>query len=112
MSCAFFNLLSSPKFKNHEKPLRNRSSARNALTDDLEVDFKGLKKLLNHTAKGVDYYVVMGTTGESPTVDSDEKKAILDFVKKHNPKGLPIVYGIGGNSTQGVIEEIRETDLN
>jgi 4-hydroxy-tetrahydrodipicolinate synthase len=81
-------------------------------TEDLEVDFKGLKKLLNHTAKGADYYVVMGTTGESPTVDSDEKKAILDFVKKNNPKGLPIVYGIGGNSTQSIIEEIKETDLS
>jgi 4-hydroxy-tetrahydrodipicolinate synthase len=81
-------------------------------TEDLEVDFKGLKKLLNYTAKGADYYVVMGTTGESPTVDSDEKKAILDFVKKHNPKGLPIVYGIGGNSTESIIKEIKETDLN
>jgi 4-hydroxy-tetrahydrodipicolinate synthase len=81
-------------------------------TEDLEVDFKGLKKLLSHTARGADYYVVMGTTGESPTVDSDEKKAILDFVKKYNPKGLPIVYGIGGNSTQGVIEEIKDTNLN
>jgi 4-hydroxy-tetrahydrodipicolinate synthase len=81
-------------------------------TQDLEVDFKGLKNLLKHTAKGVDYYVVMGTTGESPTVSSEEKKVILDFVKKNNPKGLPIVYGIGGNNTESILHEIRETDLS
>lgn len=76
-----------------------------------KVDFKGLKKLLLHTAKGVDYYVVMGTTGESVTVSSEEKKSILDFVKKSNPSHLPIVYGIGGNDTQSVLNTIQSTDL-
>lgn len=80
-------------------------------TEDLEVDFKSLKNLLKHTSKGADYYVVMGTTGESPTVSTEEKRAILDFVKSHNPKNLPIVYGIGGNSTYHCIDEIRSTDL-
>jgi 4-hydroxy-tetrahydrodipicolinate synthase len=54
----------------------------------------------------------MGTTGESPTVSAEEKKVILDFVKKNNPKGLPIVYGIGGNNTASIIQEIKDTDLN
>jgi len=81
-------------------------------TADLEVDFKSLKNLLRHTSKGADYYVVMGTTGESPTVSGEEKRAILDFIKKNNPKGLPIMYGIGGNSTHHCIEEIKSTDLN
>ena len=80
-------------------------------TEDLAVDFKALKKLLKHTAKGVDYYVVMGTTGESPTVTSEEKKEILQFVKDNNPSNLPIVYGIGGNNTDGIIREIKSTDL-
>jgi 4-hydroxy-tetrahydrodipicolinate synthase len=80
-------------------------------TESLEVDFKALKKLLNHTAKGVDYYVVMGTTGESPTCSSEEKKQILEYVKQNNSKKLPIIYGIGGNHTQEVIENIRSTDL-
>lgn len=75
------------------------------------IDFKGLKKLLNHTAKGVDYYVVMGTTGESATLTKKEKKEVLDFVKANNPKNLPIVYGIGGNNTAAVVEEIASTDL-
>lgn len=81
-------------------------------TESLEVDYKALKKLLNHTAKGVDYYVVMGTTGETPTCTSVEKKSILAFVKMNNSKNLPIVMGIGGNSTTEVIEAIKETDFN
>jgi 4-hydroxy-tetrahydrodipicolinate synthase len=80
--------------------------------DELRVDFKALKRLLNHTARGVDYFVVMGTTGESATVTKDEKKEILSFVKANNVKGLPIVYGIGGNNTQEVVDTIRETDLS
>lgn len=76
-----------------------------------EIDFQGLENLLIHTAKGVDYYVVMGTTGESVTLSHDEKLAVLDFVKKHNPKKLPIVYGIGGNNTQQVVESIKEAPL-
>jgi 4-hydroxy-tetrahydrodipicolinate synthase len=81
-------------------------------TEDSEVDFKSLKKLLNHTAKGVDYYVVMGTTGESITVSADEKKSILQFIKANNPKKLPIVYGIGGNHTQQVLDSISDTNLS
>ena len=76
-----------------------------------EVDFRGLEKLLDHTAKGVDYYVVMGTTGEAATLTSDEKTAILKFVKEHNTAKLPIVYGIGGNNTREVIATIKKTDF-
>jgi 4-hydroxy-tetrahydrodipicolinate synthase len=76
------------------------------------IDFKALKRLLSHTAKGVDYFVVMGTTGESATISKEEKKKVLKFVIENNPKNLPIVYGIGGNNTQSVIEEIKNTDLS
>jgi len=78
---------------------------------DGSIDFASLKKLLTHTAKGVDYYVVMGTTGESVTLTKEEKKEVLEFVIKNNPKKLPIVYGIGGNNTASVIEEIKATNL-
>ena len=77
-----------------------------------EVDFISLKKILAHTAKGVDYYVVMGTTGEAATVTKEEKKKVLDFVKENNPNTLPIVFGIGGNNTREVVETIARTDLN
>lgn len=76
------------------------------------IDYKSLKKLLNYTAKGVDYYVVMGTTGESVTVSNEEKKSILQYVLANNPKKLPIVYGIGGNDTKSVLEAIKNTNFS
>jgi 4-hydroxy-tetrahydrodipicolinate synthase len=81
-------------------------------TESLEVDYKALKKLLQHTAKGADYYVVLGTTGESPTLTSEEKTKVLAFIKANNTAKLPIVYGIGGNNTHEVLEAIAETDYN
>jgi 4-hydroxy-tetrahydrodipicolinate synthase len=79
--------------------------------EDGSIDYKALKKLLSHTGKGVDYYVVMGTTGESATLSKKEKQAVLDFVLKNNKRNLPVVYGIGGNDTQSVLEELIHTDL-
>lgn len=81
------------------------------MNEQKEIDFKSLKRLLSHTAKGVDYFVVMGTTGESATLSKEEKKKVLSFVVENNPKKLPIVYGIGGNNTQSVLEEIKSTNL-
>jgi 4-hydroxy-tetrahydrodipicolinate synthase len=79
---------------------------------DLTPDYHGLRQLLAYTARGgVNYYVVAGTTGESPTVTSREKGEILAFVKEHNDARLPLVYGIGGNNTQEVLDNIRETDF-
>lgn len=78
-----------------------------------QIDYDGLKRLLKSTAeKGCDYYVVMGTTGESVTISPKEKGEILQFVKDNNQYSLPIVYGIGGNNTQAVIEEIGKTNLD
>lgn len=76
------------------------------------IDYNGLKKLLDHTAKGVDYYVVNGTTGESVTTTKEEKAEVLQFVKDNNKARLPLVYGIGGNNTYQVLEDIEKTDLN
>lgn len=75
------------------------------------IDYKALKKVLQHTAKGVDYYVVMGTTGESATLSSQEKRDVLRFVIGNNPKKLPIVYGIGGNNTRDVVDTIKSTNF-
>ncbi len=81
-------------------------------TENSDVDFKSLKKLLTYTAKGVDYYVVMGTTGESATINAAEKKTVLEFIKNNNPKKLPLVYGIGGNDTNQVLDALSNTDLD
>lgn len=78
--------------------------------EDLSIDFEGLEKVLQHT-KEADYWVVQGTTGESATTTQQEKSDILAFVKSHNPNKLPLVYGLGGNNTQSLIDSIKNTDL-
>jgi len=76
------------------------------------IDYTGLKKLIDLVTEGdVDYLVVQGTTGESPTVSSKEKQEILAFTIKNNTKSLPVVYGLGGNDTQSVLDSIAETDF-
>lgn len=79
--------------------------------EKLEIDYKSLGKLLRHTARGVDYYVAMGTTGEASTVTSDEKKEILNFIRENNESKLPVVLGIGGNNTQEILYTIASTDF-
>lgn len=74
------------------------------------IDWLALQKLLAFTAEGVDYWVVNGTTGESPVLSKEERKKLLAFVKENNPKNLPIVWGLGGNHTQEVLAQIQETD--
>jgi len=81
--------------------------------ENLEVDYDAYVRLLGHLSEGgVDYFVVQGTTGESPTVTASEKKQLLKLTKQNNPKNLPIVYGIGGNDTHSVLQAIASADLN
>ncbi|WP_109830770.1 4-hydroxy-tetrahydrodipicolinate synthase [Reichenbachiella versicolor] len=79
--------------------------------DDKSIDFDSLAKLVDHVSQGgVDYLVVMGTTAESPTLSVEEKLAVLRFVKEKNTKGLPIVYGMGGNNTMSLVEQYQNFD--
>ncbi|HQQ93811.1 MAG TPA: 4-hydroxy-tetrahydrodipicolinate synthase [Bacteroidia bacterium] len=77
-----------------------------------EVDVKGLTQLVKHLHHGkVDYIVVLGTTGESVTLDKDEKQLVIDTVVKANGNKLPLVLGIGGNNTREVVYSLKHTDL-
>ena len=77
-----------------------------------EIDFPAFKRLIDHvTEGGVDYLVVAGTTGESATLTKEEKKQVLKSALEYNGGRLPVVYGIGGNNTQGILDEIAGTDL-
>jgi 4-hydroxy-tetrahydrodipicolinate synthase len=70
---------------------------------DGSIDFNALKKLVSlQIYGGTDFLVVQGTTGESPTLSQDEKRAVLETVLEVNNGQLPIVYGIGGNNTAGL----------
>jgi 4-hydroxy-tetrahydrodipicolinate synthase len=79
---------------------------------DQSIDFDGVKKLVNYLgAEGIEYLVVMGTTGEAATLNKSEKRAVLDTVLQHNPYQLPVVYGLGGNDTRSLKEELQHLDL-
>lgn len=81
-------------------------------TEDNQVDYPALKKHLDYiNEEGVDYYVVNGTTGESATLSKAESAEILSFVKKYNAGKRAIVFGIGGNNTQAVLDTIAQTDF-
>jgi 4-hydroxy-tetrahydrodipicolinate synthase len=84
-----------------------------SFNEDKSVDYKGLENLLNHVIDGgVDYLVLMGTTGESVTLTKNEKIEVVDFCKKINNGRLPIVLGIGGSSTMQVVEDIKSANLD
>jgi 4-hydroxy-tetrahydrodipicolinate synthase len=81
-------------------------------TSNMAVDYEGLRKLLDFTIEGgVDYLVINGTTAESVTTTAAEKAEILAFIKKHVNGRLPLVYGLGGNNTQDILDTIGSTDL-
>jgi len=80
--------------------------------NDSSIDFAALGRVVNHVITGgVNYIVVMGTTGESATLTKDEKKAIISYVAEVNDSRVPLVTGIGGNSTQEVINCVRHANL-
>ncbi|HLO91776.1 MAG TPA: 4-hydroxy-tetrahydrodipicolinate synthase [Lentimicrobium sp.] len=75
------------------------------------IDFGSFEKLIEYTiSNGVDYLVVMGTTGESATLSKDEKKALIEFSKEVVNKRVPIVLGVGGNNTQEVVDHLKQID--
>lgn len=80
--------------------------------EDLSLDLDGLKRLIDHVITGgVDYLVVLGTTGETATLSKSEKKTVLEASLKFTAGRVPIMLGIGGNNTQAVIEEIQTSDF-
>jgi len=80
--------------------------------DDLSLDVQGLERLVNFQIEnGVDYLVVLGTTGEPATLTAAEKEVVKSKIIEVNNGRLPLVLGIGGNNTAAVVQEIKETDL-
>jgi 4-hydroxy-tetrahydrodipicolinate synthase len=80
--------------------------------NDLSIDFSAMGKILEHLiAGGVNYIVLLGTTGEAPTLSKDEKSALTSFTVETVAGRIPIVLGIGGNNTSEVVSIIRESDL-
>lgn len=79
---------------------------------DLSVDVEALKKIVKFQIEnGVDYLVVLGTTGEYATLNKAEKQVAIDAVVAANNGVLPLVLGIGGNNTSLVVSELKTIDL-
>jgi len=80
--------------------------------EDLSVDYNSLEKLIeDQIAGGIDYLVVLGTTGETPALSDEEKKEIVRFVIDKNAGRLKIMVGIGSNNTLGLVDSIKKTDF-
>ncbi len=80
--------------------------------DDLSVDTESLSKLVkNQIDNGIDYLVVLGTTAESATLSKEEKELIKSVVVDTNDGALPLVLGVGGNDTAGIVQELNSADL-
>jgi 4-hydroxy-tetrahydrodipicolinate synthase len=77
-----------------------------------EVDYAGWRQLLDFTlAGGVEYLVINGTTGESPTTTTAEKAELLRMAKDHVAGRVPLVYGLGSNDTAHAESLLHSTDL-
>src|SRR3954465_8507999 len=78
---------------------------------DGQVDYDGLKNLINYLIDGgVEYLVSLGTTGESATLSKDEKKKVWAFTAEMVNKRVHLVAGIGGNNTYEVVEAVKQFD--
>ncbi|MBR6929840.1 MAG: 4-hydroxy-tetrahydrodipicolinate synthase [Bacteroidales bacterium] len=79
---------------------------------DFSVDVEALVNIVNHVINnGADFLVVLGTTSEAPTLSADEKNLVINTILKTNNGRLPVMLGMGGNNTQGVIEGIKAQDF-
>lgn len=76
--------------------------------EDKSIDYEALGRVTEYIIKGgADFIVVLGTTGETPSLSQSEKEEIKEFVKKRNDGRVPLVLGVGGNNTAELVEELR-----
>lgn len=77
--------------------------------EDGTIDFQALSAMIEHQVDGgVDYLVIMGTTSEAPTVTHEEQDQIIAHVVKQVAGRVPLVLGVGGNSTAAVVQRLEE----
>lgn len=77
--------------------------------EDGTIDFQSLSVMIEHQVNGgVDYLVIMGTTSEAPTITHEEQDQIIAHVVKQVAGRVPLVLGVGGNSTAAVVQRLEE----
>ena len=81
--------------------------------NDYSIDFDALSRIIEQQiAGGTNYFVMLGTTGESATLSSQEKSAVVSHIKKVNAGRLPLVLGVGGNNTSDLLEQLKSLDTD
>lgn len=76
-----------------------------------EVDYKSIEKITRYQLdRGVDGFVINGTTGESPTLSVEERNKIFQLMKRICPAGTPLIMGTGSNSTAQTVESSRDAE--
>ncbi|PHR73998.1 MAG: 4-hydroxy-tetrahydrodipicolinate synthase [Lutibacter sp.] len=81
--------------------------------EDKSVDFDALERLVNYQIdNGIDYLVVLGTTGEPATLTFDEQEAVKKKIVEVNNERLPLVIGVGSNNTMAVVDTLKTMDLS
>ena len=81
--------------------------------EDFSVDVDALIKIVNYQVdNGIDYLVILGTTAENATLDTQEKELVIQTVIDANKGRLPLVLGVGGNDTRKVVSELQTRDLS
>lgn len=79
--------------------------------EDESVDYDALLRLVDYQLQNsTDYLVVLGTTGETPTLTEDEKKQIVETVVCRVNGRIPIILGEGGNNTRATVEKLKKND--
>ena len=80
---------------------------------DNSIDFDALEKIVNYNIDGgVEYLVVLGTTGEATVLSDLEKVEVINCIVKTNNKRLPLVLGVGGNDTATLVNQLKTIDLS
>jgi len=75
------------------------------MQEDGALDLDAFRRLIDwHIQEGTDGIVVVGTTGESPTVDFDEHRLLIKTAIEHVARRVPVIAGTGANSTSEAIE--------
>ena len=80
---------------------------------NFEIDFKALGDVIDSLINGgVEYLVTLGTTGETPVLDNQEKIDIVNFTFEKVADRVPVVVGIGGNNTHELIQDLHKFPLD
>ena len=82
-------------------------------TENGAVDFAAVARIVDNLVEGgVEYILVLGTTGETPTLTTDERKALIRFVRERVAGRVGLMVGVGGNCTRDVVATLRTWDLS